>query len=88
MARLGMKTAAFSYVGNDDLGAVDPPAARSAKASIAAGLLTHPHGRHEHHGRADRPERRAEFRPLRRRPEADEQVAAPRSISICSPAAA
>ena len=33
-------------------------------------------GRHQHHGRADRPEQRAEFRPLRRRAEAHRQIAA------------
>ena len=66
MARLGMRVAAFTYVGNDEWAEVIRRR-YAAEGIDTSALVTHPDRRDEHDGRAHRSERRADVCALRRR---------------------
>ena len=72
MARLGMKVAAFTYVGNDDWAALIRRRLENGGRRLRPAADPSDR-RHQHHGRVDRSERRTQFRPLRRCAEADGQ---------------
>ena len=87
LARLGMRVAAFTYVGNDEW--ADVIRRRYAAEGIdTSALVTHPDRRDQHDGRAHRSQRRADVRALRRRAAAARQASDARRGSTCSPRAA